>query len=867
MAPDTEYAADLVHELGRSTLVGDRRRQALRAFATATGWQPSDVIDDYPRLTEIATGHIVVEHGLDTSAVISFLPQERLFAALHGGEQSALLAFSYNQLIDWHLFPDRGGITIVHNRGQPTQAKYVALVERNDAWLAGTFGSLADGPSTTFKGLDDALIETIARWRRFLRAELGDAVHTHHIAALFNIIIFLRTLEDQTQHARPRSARLLLDAVDATGSGGVRYALERAVHNLGMDRLMPSAEIGADLEDLRVLDTLGAGTAAQMLSEFYLNRFAPYDYDFSLMSRHALSRIYEHYVSLLREPETPQLTLVPSVPEEVNSRALGGVYTPQFIARFFGRFLLEQLPLREFRGIRVIDPACGSGIFLRTILELQAELSGQEDIRSYVGQLFDGIHGIDVDPNACHACRLSLSLLHLSLTKQLPRRLNIVNEDALEYFYQEQEARPFDVVVANPPFVKWERLSEAMQSRVVRALGDAAQGRADLFLAMLKLGMDQLRAGGYLLYVLPHSFLISESAHPLRQLIAREFWVHVLADLSGVPVFEGIGSYVVLLVAQKKPVGASASDAPPVTLVKCREFVGRALSEALARREASTPYYAVYEAPQATFSRDTWEVLSKSEAALAARLERHPPLTEFLEIRQGMNTGDDEVFIRDASDVPSAERAIYAPFLPDTCIDRYAVPQQTGKVVFMPFVSGTRVTEAQLERHCPVTWAYLRRHRTRLEERGSVRRGDLRWWSPERPRTPATLLCPKIVGPHLMLVAKFGLDSGGKYAVSRTPYLVARDGGAGDEILRYYLAVMNSPLAFVQVRSQSHRYGSGYSMLEAKTLSRVRAPSPSDVSPPVMQRIVFLVSKCMTKRGREAHEGELHSIIEQLYGG
>lgn len=89
---------------------------------------------------------------------------------------------------------------------------------------------------------------------------------------------------------------------------------------------------------LSVFDSLDSETVLELLSDFYKNRFAPYRYDFSLMSKHALSRIYEHYVSLLREVETPQKMLFRGLAEEVSTRDLGTFYTPQYIARFFGRF-------------------------------------------------------------------------------------------------------------------------------------------------------------------------------------------------------------------------------------------------------------------------------------------------------------------------------------------------------------------------------------------------------------------------------------------------------------------------------------------------------------------------------------------------
>lgn len=136
-------------------------------------------------------------------------------------------------------------------------------------------------------------------------------------------------------------------------------------------------------DTLEPFDSLDNLTLSELLSDFYRNRYARYfEYDFALMSKHALSRIYEHYVSVLRLPYSPQISLFPRLPEERLERSYGNVYTPEFIARFFARYLRKELSLRSFQRLNAVDPACGSGIFLRVLLELQSEtllMGGQQN--------------------------------------------------------------------------------------------------------------------------------------------------------------------------------------------------------------------------------------------------------------------------------------------------------------------------------------------------------------------------------------------------------------------------------------------------------------------------------------------------------
>jgi len=102
-----------------------------------------------------------------------------------------------------------------------------------------------------------------------------------------------------------------------------------------------------------------------------------------------------------------------------------------------------------------------------------------------------------------------------------------------------------------------------------------------------------------------------------------------------------------------------------------------------------------------------------------------------------------------------------------------------------------------------------------LSSRSSVKGNHLMWWRPERPRSPLQLLRPKIVGPHLMLLPKFAVDRGGRFAVSRAPYMYHSSNDW--QVLAYVVACLNSTIGHWQLTATSHKYSRGYARLEAKT--------------------------------------------------
>lgn len=841
----------------------DQRRSYLREFARENGWHPSDEILEYRGTEQVASGHLLVEHGLDNTAVITFLSQGQPFTSLPYGTQKAIVSLSYNNLVDWHLFPDSRGVTCVFNRSSSFAGSYISLAELPSALRAESFDRLVGRrPNPNLPALDDALIDTVARWRRLLASDLPALDDTAPLAELFNTIFFVRALEDDRRTHQGLEPALLHDLRSVSPGQTIRATLRNAL--LALTNQLPPPEL-IDFESLSVFDSLDYDTQIQLVGDFYENRFAPYEYDFCLMSKHALSRIYERYISLLRPMPSQQKWLFGRAEDakEVMRREKGEVYTPQYIARFFSRFLQENMTPPAFRALRAVDPACGSGIFLRTLLETQCDPLQNRDVESVVRQAFQNISGVDVEENACKASRLSLTLLHIALTGRFPEQtLNILSANALDHFAGNMTPEQMvDAVIANPPYVRWESIPTDWQEKVRAVLKDSASARPDLYLPFLKLATTLVKSGGFMLYVLPHAFLVADNARTMREAIAKEFWIRHLVDLSDLLVFEAVSSYPILLIAQRRTPNI---EAPNAVITRCSGFAGHALQVALDGRTESTPFYSVYQVPQQTFEGATWQVLSPKDYVIQSALDKFPALSDFLEIAQGVNSGSDRAFIRDDADIPEDERDVYAPLLRDREMLRYVAPHKVASWMFYPFAGEQLLEEDALRARYPKTWAHLEGFYEELSRRSSVQRGQMPWWRPERPRSPGTILRPKIVGPHLMLVPRFSLDFGGRFLVSRSPYIYHSDDDV--EALKIVLSILNSSIGHWQIINQSHRYSRGYARLEAATLRKFKLPNPASI--PARETMAILRSVNLLLSGSVDNDirSGLDSTIAQLYG-
>jgi hypothetical protein len=129
------------------------------------------------------------------------------------------------------------------------------------------------------------------------------------------------------------------------------------------------------------------------------------------------------------------------------------------------------------------------------------------------------------------------------------------------------------------------------------------------------------------------------------------------------------------------------------------------------------------------------------------------------------------------------------------------------------------------------------------------------------------LLEPEFSYGLLVLTPRFSLDEEGKYAISHAPFLYPKDEGAESDILKFFLAVLNSTACYWYIATHSHVYQRGYAMLEVKTLKKTRVPNPFQAPSKTFRKILKLVDERLLASGETSlHiEKQLDSMIADLY--
>ena len=104
---------DILTQLTSGVLPESERTLRLQELSRDLGWRPSDRLE-IPGLGDVASAHLLVEHGLEHSAVLTFLRSQYQYPQLESEPRQQLLVSSYNNLVDWHVAIELSAINFIY---------------------------------------------------------------------------------------------------------------------------------------------------------------------------------------------------------------------------------------------------------------------------------------------------------------------------------------------------------------------------------------------------------------------------------------------------------------------------------------------------------------------------------------------------------------------------------------------------------------------------------------------------------------------------------------------------------------------------------------------------------------------------------
>jgi type I restriction-modification system DNA methylase subunit len=117
----------------------------------------------------------------------------------------------------------------------------------------------------------------------------------------------------------------------------------------------------------------------------------------------------------------------------------------------------------------------------------------------------------------------------------------------------------FDAVIGNPPWVRQETIAKLKKVLSV-SYPNFYEGAADIYVYVLACGLNVLKPGGRLGFILPNKWLRANYGEKLRETLTKEYCPELLVDFGHAPIFPAADTFPVVAII-RRPHPADSSEA------------------------------------------------------------------------------------------------------------------------------------------------------------------------------------------------------------------------------------------------------------------------------------------------------------------
>ena len=407
----------------------------------------------------------------------------------------------------------------------------------------------------------------------------------------------------------------------------------------------------------------------------------------------------------------------------------------------------------------------------------------------------------------------------------------------------------FDVVVANPPYVRQELISDQKPELKV-SYKDVYAGTADLFVYFFARAFDIMANNGQFSFITPNKFMRANYGKKLRGYLASKVRLQTLIDFGDLPIFDAT-TYPMITIASKQGVDDNKIKVLEITSLVNSETLRQTMGQA-------------FDLSQATLTSDGWQLLNPRTLKVIKKLENSGvTLDEYVSGRfySGIKTGCNQAFVINeaqrkdliAKDAQSAD--LIKPYLRGRDIKRWNAEFANLYMLY--------VTWEFEPNEYPAIYEHLLEFRDILGSRPEVKQKRHPWYSMSRYGSEYVheFDKTKIVYPDIASRPEFAYDINKAYVVN-TCYVIPVE----DNL--YPLGILNSKSVLFFYDHVSTRIRGGYYRFIAQYMEQIPIPNSPDE---LRQQIADLAQQCLyvakdDPSALPALEDQLNQLVYQAYG-
>ncbi len=427
-----------------------------------------------------------------------------------------------------------------------------------------------------------------------------------------------------------------------------------------------------------------------------------------------------------------------------------------------------------------------------------------------------------------------------------------------------QQVGGFDIVLANPPYVRQELLGSDYKASLKPIYPEAYAGTADLYVYFYARALQLLKPDGMLAFISSNKFMRAGYGEKLRQLLARNTTIQTVIDFGDLPIFEATTYPTVLVVRKRAPAPQQAIQALTVDDIAVVPYL------------ADTVHERAWRQPQVSLHPTGWTLMRPDALVLVEKLRcSGTPLGEYVNGRfyRGLTTGLNEAVVinratRDlliAQDPRSVE--VIKTWLRGRDIKRWQVDWPQLYIIALqnsddadannPWNVSDEVEARAIFRHTyPAIHDYLSQFEDKLRPRYD--QGKF-WWELRACVFYVEFHKPKIVYPDIAKRPEFAYDVTGAYG-GNTLYILPTD-----EL--YLLGILNSSVVASFYSQISSTIRGDYLRFIATYMEQVPIPSPTAAQRAAIEALVRKLLEAEGQGPRVAEwEAELNALVYQVCG-
>ena len=537
------------------------------------------------------------------------------------------------------------------------------------------------GNKISRKQVDESLFSDIAEIRKILIVSIKKFNETKYtsiqleeiIQRIVSRLIFMRTLED-----REYENTMLIPLIRAKEKTSIQARIGVIFHHL--DGIYDSKIFEKHLcDEVKI----GDKTYRTVIENLYESEEQKQKYNFSILDADILGGIYEQYLGLVHEH---------SGDEKVDEKKTRGIfYTPKYIVEHILKSIFVEINKenKDMKNLKILDPACGSGSFLiKTFDFLFNEIKEKEgtidENKLKKDILENNIFGVDRDPMAIEIAQLNLFLKGAVKSQHLPILRNKIkhgnslvddpNQTGFGYFEWQKEfsddfkdeKREFDIIIGNPPYVRAANIEMDLKEYLWSNF-DTFKEKSDLYNCFMELGIKLLKNKGLISFIVPYGWTEKESFVHIRKLILNTCRIIKLVQLPTKVFQNATVPTCIFLLAKEDDEEQRESNIIVVENIDDEKIVTEVKKFAQSKIRKNHLF--------------NFELFSekKGEGLLEKIKNTGDSLSEFVELKYGLKTGDDDKFILDSRKNDDCKK-----LLKSRNIERFSKKFENEYVLYLP---------------------------------------------------------------------------------------------------------------------------------------------------------------------------------------